>query len=82
MDAATDRQQIEEGLERLLAAEEILKNRGSAQFLKFVVDETLAGRGERLKAFTIATSALGLGDNFDPQSNSAVLVQAWGRGRR
>jgi hypothetical protein len=35
------------------------RNTNSARFLSFVVEETLAGRGDRLKGFTIATSALG-----------------------
>lgn len=46
------------------------------QFLRFVVQETLEGRGDRLKAFTIATSVLGRGSDFDPQANSVVRVQA------
>ncbi len=52
------------------------KNANSANFLKFVVEETLDGRGDRLKGFTIATSALGRHSDFDPQNSSAVRVQA------
>ena len=48
----------------------------SARFLSFVVEETLAGRGDRLKAFTVATLGLGRSDSFDPQSDSIVRVQA------
>ena len=45
-------------------------------FLKFVVDETLAERSSRLKAFTIATSVFGRNETFDPQKNSIVRVEA------
>jgi hypothetical protein len=50
-------------------------------FLIFIVDETLAGRGDRLKAYTIATDALGRDANFDPQTDPIVRVEA-GRLRR
>jgi hypothetical protein len=52
-----------------------------ASFLRFVVTETLAGRGDRIKAYTIATAALGRADNFDPQVDPIVRVEA-GRLRR
>ena len=50
-------------------------------FLRFVVDEALAGRAERLKEYTIATSVFGQKESFDPQTNTIVRVQA-GRLRR
>ena len=45
-------------------------------FLTFVVEETLAGRGGNLKAYTIATKALGRPDSFDPVSDATVRVIA------
>jgi adenylate cyclase len=63
-------------LQRLLDLPEFQRNRNASAFLKFVVEETLAGRGDRLKAFTIATLALQRDDTFDPQNNSIVRVQA------
>ena len=45
-------------------------------FLTFVVEETLAGRGGSLKAYTIATKALGRPDSFDPISDATVRVIA------
>jgi len=68
--------EVESALARLLGREEFLANRYPTQFLKFVVEETLAGRGDRLKAYTIATVALKRGVNFDAQSDSIVRVQA------
>jgi hypothetical protein len=71
-----DRSEIEAELARLLASPDFQKNQGAARFLAFVVAETLEGRGDRLKAFTIATQALERKDDFDSQTNSAVRVQA------
>jgi hypothetical protein len=68
--------EIRTALAKILGDAEFLRNPSSAQFLKFVVEETLEGRGDRLKGFTIATSALGRNSDFDPQSNSLVRVQA------
>jgi TolB-like protein len=49
--------------------------------LKYLVSEELAGRGQRIKAFNIATEVFGRSDDFDPQSNSIVRVEV-GRLRR
>jgi adenylate cyclase len=50
-------------------------NRLSA-FLKFIVTETLEGRADRLKAFSIAVTVYGRDETFDPQANSIVRVEA------
>ncbi len=73
---APQRAEVEAELQRILSAPDLVKNRGASSFLKFVVEETLAGRGDRLKAFTIATMVFARDASFDAQSNSAVRVQA------
>jgi len=45
------------------------------KLLRFLVVETLEGRHEQLKAYTIATSVLGRGDDFDPATDSIVRVE-------
>lgn len=45
-------------------------------FLSFIVETTLAGNGDRLKAYTIAVEALGRGTDFDPQADPIVRVEA------
>jgi tetratricopeptide (TPR) repeat protein len=42
--------------------------------LSYVVMEELAGRGDKLKAFSIALDALDRDDNFDPQTDPIVRV--------
>jgi hypothetical protein len=50
-------------------------------FITFVVEATLAGKSDRIKAYTIAVEALDRGGDFDPQSDPIVRVEA-GRLRR
>ncbi len=43
--------------------------------LVHLVEETLAGRAGRLKAYSVGTSVLGRGPGFDPQSDAIVRVE-------
>jgi adenylate cyclase len=43
--------------------------------LRYIVKEELEGRGERLKAYAIATGVLGRPDDFDPAADSIVRVE-------
>lgn len=46
------------------------------RFLRFVVDETLAGRGKQIKEYSIAIGVFGRPSSYDPQVDSLVRVQA------
>jgi TolB-like protein len=53
--------------------------RGSPQlvaFLRYVVEATLRGEHDRIKGYTIAVEALGRTEDFDPQSDPIVRVEA------
>jgi hypothetical protein len=76
-----DATEIRAALARLIASPAFSKSPQLAHFIKFVVDETLAGRGDRIKAYTVAADALGRDANFDPQNDPIVRVEA-GRLRR
>ncbi len=67
---------VEEALKRTLAAESFANAPSLAAFLAFIVRETLEGRGDRLKAYTIAVGALDRSADFDPNENPLVRVQA------
>ncbi len=45
-------------------------------FLGYIVRESLEGRGHRLKAYAIATQALGRAPDFDPVTDAIVRVEA------
>jgi adenylate cyclase len=70
-----------EALDRVLASARFRTSPRTSAFLRFVADETLRGRGGRLRERVIATEALGRGHDFDPRMDPAVRVQA-GRVRR
>ncbi|MFH6786012.1 MULTISPECIES: hypothetical protein [Methylobacterium] len=72
---------VVETLEILLRAPPFMRSPKLARFLRFVVEEELAGRGATIKAYTIATQALGRGPDFDPSIDPSVRVEA-GRLRR
>lgn len=51
------------------------------RFLTYVVEEAIAGRGDRIKAYSIATEVFGRGSDFDAQVDPVVRIEA-GRLRR
>jgi TolB-like protein/Tfp pilus assembly protein PilF len=46
------------------------------RFLSHVVEETLSGRGDRIKAYSIAVEVFGRDVSFDPQSDPIVRIEA------
>jgi len=46
------------------------------RFLTFIVEEAIAGRGERLKEFVVGVEVFGKDDSFDPRNDPIVRVQA------
>jgi TolB-like protein len=73
--------EIRAQVERILSSECFAQTVRAAQFLRYAVEETIAGRGERLKGYTIAVEVFGRSTDFDPQTDPLVRVEA-GRLRR
>ena len=73
--------EVRAGLERILASRCFEQAARSSKFLRFVVEQTFAGQGERLKGYTIAIEVFGRPPDFDAQSDPLVRVEA-GRLRR
>ncbi|MBB3545249.1 MULTISPECIES: hypothetical protein [unclassified Rhizobium] len=71
---------IQVQLERILASGDLQLPERGRRFLRYIVEETLAGRAQYLKAYTIAVSIFGR-RNFDAQGDPAVRIEA-GRIRR
>lgn len=46
------------------------------RFLRYVTEETLQGRGDRLKGYTLGLEVFDRPEDFDPQSDTIVRVQA------
>jgi adenylate cyclase len=74
--AAPPADEIRAELTRILAAENFEQATRSKDFLKFVVEESLAGREDRLKGYTIALEVFGREASFDAQSDPLVRVEA------
>jgi adenylate cyclase len=72
---------VRDQLEKIFASSDFDASRRSREFLSFIVEETLAGRGEALTQAAIATRAFGRRDEFDPVMDPIVRIQA-GRLRR
>lgn len=68
-------------LGRILASPEFHATDKMREFLRFVVEQTLAGNARQLKGFTIATEVFGRDEDFDPAHDPVVRIQA-GRLRR
>ena len=68
-------------LGRILESPHFDASERNRHFLTYVVEETLAGRTDRIKAYTIATEVFGRDPKFDPQLDSIVRIEA-GRLRR
>jgi Tfp pilus assembly protein PilF len=76
LDERPDAARVRAALARMLASEPF---RGSAQlgaFLRFIVEETLAGNADRIKGYAIAVEALGRDTSFDPTLDPIVRVEA------
>ena len=67
---------IRDQLERILASPQFAASDGARRLLRFVVEETLAGRADTLKEYTLATEVLGRDASFDPKLSPAVRVEA------
>ncbi|WP_262297181.1 tetratricopeptide repeat protein [Microvirga sesbaniae] len=68
-------------LEVLLASPDLDASARVRRFLRYVVEETLAGRAQRIKAYAIGTEVFERNADFDAQSDPVVRIEA-GRLRR
>jgi hypothetical protein len=65
-----------DALERVTTSPALRRSPQLISFLSYVVREELAGRGNRIKSYTIATDALGRPSCFDPARDPIVRVEA------
>jgi tetratricopeptide (TPR) repeat protein len=71
-----DRMLIRQQLDRILTSGSFIQSRRRQRFLEYLVHETLAGRGERLKGYSIALEVFGRPDTFDPVADPIVRIEA------
>ena len=68
--------EIREQLDRILASGAFAQSQRRRRFLHFLVDETLAGRGNKLKGYVIAVEVFDRPSTFDPQIDPVVRIEA------
>ncbi len=68
--------EIREALARILESPEFRASHRCQEFLRFVVETTLAGQGQTLKERTIGVEVFGRAASYDPGNDSTVRVKA------
>ncbi len=72
----SDQQAIREQLHRILNGAPFVRAKRRKRFLEFIVNETLAGRGDRLKGYIIAREVFDRPEDFDPNVDPIVRIEA------
>lgn len=75
-DTSVPESEVRAALARILESAEFGRAKRVGEFLRFTVEEVLAGRGDRLKAFSIAREVYGRDETFDPRTDTIVRVEA------
>ncbi|KAA0969789.1 hypothetical protein FPY71_14860 [Aureimonas fodinaquatilis] len=73
--------EIRQQLSRVLSSRAFDAPDRAQKFLSYVIEETLQGRADRIKAYSIALEVFGRDASFDAQNDPAVRIEA-GRVRR
>jgi hypothetical protein len=69
-------EEIREALTKILESNEFRASRRCQEFLRFVVETTLAGNAQVLKERTIGVEVFGRSASYDPGNDSTVRVKA------
>jgi Tfp pilus assembly protein PilF len=67
---------VREQTRSIAASKVFARSERLRSFLSFVVEETLAGRGERIKEYTVAADVFGRSATYDTGSDALVRVEA------
>src|SRR6185503_19091425 len=67
---------IRAALQRIVSSPQLESSPSLCRFLRYVVEETLAGRGGLIKEYSLGAEVFTRGDDFDPRIDPIVRVQA------
>ena len=76
MDAQLTGEEIQDQLGKILDSPGFSQAPQLTSFLRFVVMETLAGRGDQINQYAVATKAFGRTSDFDPTVDPIVRISA------
>ena len=68
--------EVLDALKRVLDSTDFIASERNRRFLSYVVLETLAGRADRLKGYTVAVQVFGRDATFDAQTHPLVRIEA------
>lgn len=71
-----EQDQVRQALDELLAWPAMARSPRLSAFLTYIVDAVLSGRAGSVKAYSIAVDVFDRSEDFDPQSDPIVRVQA------
>ena len=71
-----DQKAVREQLDRILKSGSFKQSRRRQRFLEYIVNETLAGRSDRLKGYNIALEVFERPESFDPVVDPVVRIEA------
>lgn len=63
-------------LDRICSSDVFTSKKQAQNFLRYIVEETLEGRGSKITQYALAVDALGKPDSFDPMEDPSVRMQA------
>ena len=72
----SDQEAIRHQLDRILNSGPFHQSQRRQRFLEYLVNETLAGRGERLKGYNVALEVFDRPETFDPTVDPLVRIEA------
>ena len=72
----SDQKAIREQLVRILNSGPFHQAQRRQRFLEYIVNEALAGRGERLKGYNVAQAVFDRAETFDPNIDPIVRIEA------
>ena len=75
-DPTPDKGKVKQQFQRILDSPEFQATKFQREFFQFIVSETLAGRSDEIKGYTVATRVFGRNSDFDPNLDPIVSIQA------
>ena len=72
----SDQEAIRQQLDRVLNSGPFHQAQRRQRFLEYIVNEALAGRGERLKGYNVALAVFDRPETFDPHLDPIVRIEA------
>ena len=73
--------EVSAALQRLTQSQPLVRSERLCSFLRYIVTETLAGRGDKIIGYTVGIDVFARPESFDPSVDTIVRVEA-GRLRR